>query len=378
MKKAIKTMVIAAMLTLICFMTAFAQDPNNQSPMNLGRRISSSSQITWNQEGSQWTCTLNSTGELLKNRWLAVYEKNGRYTAAEFYHFDENGIMQTGWLDDQGQTFYLKPDGRVVQGECVETIDGQDYVFGYQNFVLKNRNITIDGKNYNTDENGRVISNIADKTLENPFPSGQSDQLTYLNTYRRQKGVSDLSYDSDLTGVAKAAYDYGSGITLSKVYSLASATGHNIRHVAFIRAMATDRESYVYLTEDAVAAVQNTWFTRVGYYKSSGTIMIIMAAYDQEEASMLSADEAQGRWINDNGHYKYRKTDGSYAANCWVKNPGDGKWYHFDENSCMQTGWFQDSDGKWYYLSTDTGEMLTNTTVDGYVIGGDGVMVSGS
>ena len=84
------------------------------------------------------------------------------------------------------------------------------------------------------------------------------------------------------------------------------------------------------------------------------------------------------RWINDNGHYKYRKTDGSYAANCWVKNPGDGKWYHFDENSCMQTGWFQDSDGKWYYLSTDTGEMLTNTTVDGYVIGGDGVMVSGS
>ena len=80
MKKAIKTMVIAAMLTLICFMTAFAQDPNNQSPMNLGRRISSSSQITWNQEGSQWTCTLNSTGELLKNRWLAVYEKNGRYT----------------------------------------------------------------------------------------------------------------------------------------------------------------------------------------------------------------------------------------------------------------------------------------------------------
>ena len=87
-------------------------------------------------------------------------------------------------------------------------------MFGYQNFVLKNRNITIDGKNYNTDENGRVISNIADKTLENPFPSGQSDQLTYLNTYRRQKGVSDLSYDSDLTGVAKAAYDYGSGITL--------------------------------------------------------------------------------------------------------------------------------------------------------------------
>ena len=40
----------------------------------------------------------------------------------------------------------------------------------------------------------------------------------------------------------------------------------------------------------------------------------------------------------------------------------------------METGWFQDNDGKWYYLSTDTGEMVTNTTIDGYVIGADGVM----
>ncbi|WP_367401701.1 hypothetical protein [Lacrimispora indolis] len=34
---------------------------------------------------------------------------------------------------------------------------------------------------------------------------------------------------------------------------------------------------------------------------------------------------------------------------CWVKNPADGKWYHFDGNGYMNKGWFQDMDGKWYY-----------------------------
>ncbi|MBC5708920.1 hypothetical protein H8S75_13250 [Hungatella sp. L12] len=373
MKKLLKWVLVTVMMALLCVTTAFAQT-KDQSPLRLGGGIYGSSDITWNQNGSQWTCTINRTGEPLKNCWLAVYEKNGKYVEAEWYHFDENGIMQTGWFEDGGYTFYLRPSGRVVKGEGVETIDGRMYVFSYQHYVLKDRNITIDGKNYTTDENGCVISDIADKTLENPYPSGQDDQVAYLNAYRKQKGVSDLVYDSELTGVAKKAYDFGDSVSLSGGYSLASATGHNIRHIAYIRATASEGGSYVYLTEDAVAAVQNTWFTRVGYYKSNGTIMIIMAAYDREEAMQLSPEEAQGKWINENGRYKYRRIDGTFAANCWAKTPSDGKWYHFDENGFMETGWFQDNDGKWYYLSTDTGEMVTNTTIDGYVIGADGVM----
>lgn len=373
MKKLGRMIIMTLVITVMSITTVFAQAEPEQLPWMLGVRKYSASDLTWSSDGSQWTCTLNRTGEAFKDRWLAVYEKKGKYLYTEWYRFDNNGIMQTGWVQEGDKTFYLKPDGRMIQGESVETIDGKTYVFAYQNYLLKNGNITIDGVAYRTDENGCVITNIADKTRENTYPSGQSDQLDYLNAYRRQKGISDLSYDSDLTGVARAAYDYGSSINLSTAYSLAVNTGHNIRHIAYIRATAGKDSSYIYLTEDAVDAIQNLWFTRVGYYKADGTILVIMAAYDQEEAAQLPAEETPGTWINSEGKFKYLKADDTYVVNTWFKNPADGKWYHFDESGYMQIGWFQDTDGKWYYLSPETGEMMTDTTVDGYSIGPDGV-----
>ena len=39
----------------------------------------------------------------------------------------------------------------------------------------------------------------------------------------------------------------------------------------------------------------------------------------------------------------------------------------------METGWLFIS-GKWYYLS-DTGAMLSNTTINGYVLGKDGAWI---
>lgn len=70
----------------------------------------------------------------------------------------------------------------------------------------------------------------------------------------------------------------------------------------------------------------------------------------------------------------------------------DGRWYHFDRDGWMQTGWIQDGDtwyflygdgamatgwvwdeGSWYYLDMETGAMLTQTiTPDGYRVGVNG------
>ena len=50
----------------------------------------------------------------------------------------------------------------------------------------------------------------------------------------------------------------------------------------------------------------------------------------------------------------------------------DGKWYVFDENGYIRTGWYQEGD-KWYYLNED-GSMAVDTDVDGYHLGPDGVM----
>ena len=46
------------------------------------------------------------------------------------------------------------------------------------------------------------------------------------------------------------------------------------------------------------------------------------------------------------------------------------KWYYMDKNGVMQTG-FRVINGKTYYFN-ESGEMLTNTTVQGKRLGADG------
>ena len=60
---------------------------------------------SWHQNGSQWMFAYHN-GTYAKNCW----EKIDGY----WYHFDGNGIMQTGWLDLNGTKYYLKSDGAMA------------------------------------------------------------------------------------------------------------------------------------------------------------------------------------------------------------------------------------------------------------------------
>ena len=121
---------------------------------------------------------------------------------------------------------------------------------------------------------------------------------------------------------------------------------------------------------------------------------------------------ANGSWKEDNTGYKYQFSDGTFAYSSWLSL--DDKWYHIDSSGYMQKGWLKDGDD-WYYLDTDNGqmqegwskinnkwyyfeesglfkkgwieykglwyyldangEMVTNTTIDGFNINQDGVWV---
>ena len=83
----------------------------------------------------------------------------------------------------------------------------------------------------------------------------------------------------------------------------------------------------------------------------------------------------QAGWVNENGKYRYRNTNGSYATG-WLQD--GSKWYHFDNNGVMQTGWVSDG-GKWYYFGND-GAMQTGWISDGgkwYYFDGAGPMQTG-
>ena len=60
----------------------------------------------------------------------------------------------------------------------------------------------------------------------------------------------------------------------------------------------------------------------------------------------------------------------------WVQSPYSGKWYYMNpSNGDMMTGWIQSPySGKWYYMDA-SGAMVTNTTVNGYVLGADGAWI---
>lgn len=89
---------------------------------------------------------------------------------------------------------------------------------------------------------------------------------------------------------------------------------------------------------------------------------------------------AQGTgWLQNENGWRYEKTEGSFSSNEWSLI--DGKWYHFDANSIMQTGWLQEGN-VWYYLDPANGSMLSNTsrTIDGvyYSFNQSGVLTDNS
>lgn len=94
------------------------------------------------------------------------------------------------------------------------------------------------------------------------------------------------------------------------------------------------------------------------------------------EASTATSKNA-GNWIKQGDRWWYQHTDGSYTKNGWEQIKG--KWYKFDQEGWMQTGWQAwgtDSTGQtaWYYMNPD-GSMATSQWIDDkYYVDSSGVM----
>ena len=77
-------------------------------------------------------------------------------------------------------------------------------------------------------------------------------------------------------------------------------------------------------------------------------------------------------WLQDNNRWYYLGGDGAMLTG-WVKDKD--AWYFLDADGSMHTGWLKDND-KWYYLGSD-GAMLTGWIEDSgkrYYIGSEGIL----
>ncbi|MDU2538292.1 MAG: caspase family protein [Streptococcus mitis] len=96
----------------------------------------------------------------------------------------------------------------------------------------------------------------------------------------------------------------------------------------------------------------------------------------QESISPKAYSHSDGSWIQSNGRWWYKHSDGSYTKNGWEKI--NETWYYFDSEGWMKTGWFNEH-GNWYYLD-DSGAMKTGLqTIGGneYYLSTSGAMQTG-
>lgn len=104
--------------------------------------------------------------------------------------------------------------------------------------------------------------------------------------------------------------------------------------------------------------------------------------------------DAKNKWVKTGLNWQYFDSNGNALRNKWFKD-SDGKWYYFQTNAYMTTGWrfidgswyyfdqsgymlsskwLKDVDGKWYYFKAN-GNMARNETINGYRIGSKGAWI---
>ena len=109
--------------------------------------------------------------------------------------------------------------------------------------------------------------------------------------------------------------------------------------------------------------VKTTTSAQVGWVENADTSW----SYNKQDGSKYIG------WFQSptNKLWYYMDDTGIATENKWIKDYE--KWYFLKEDGSMATSWIQ-SNGNWYYLDS-SGEMLLNTTVDGFVLGSNGAWI---
>ena len=112
-----------------------------------------------------------------------------------------------------------------------------------------------------------------------------------------------------------------------------------------------------------------------GHWVDSNTVYVTEEqARAQRDAN--EEEDSRGRWEQTEQGWKFYPDGEELPVKDKWRQIKD-KWYLFDENGYMRTGWYLDGD-KWYYLDEQEGYLWRNAvTPDGYEVGIDGVMSTG-
>ncbi|ETI66592.1 L,D-transpeptidase family protein [Neobacillus vireti] len=120
-------------------------------------------------------------------------------------------------------------------------------------------------------------------------------------------------------------------------------------------------------------AMKTGWLSNSGkwyYLETSGAMKTGWLKTGNEWYYLDAGGAMKTGWISLSGKWYYLESSGAMKTG-WLDKAG--KKYFLTGSGAMATGWLK-MDGKWYYLYT-SGEMAAKTTINGYILGEDGVWV---
>ena len=240
----------------------------------------------WQQNGSQWKFVYYN-GKYAVNCW----EKIDGF----WYHFDGNGIMQTGWLNLSGTWYYLNPNGAMQTG------------------WLKLNNVWY----YLNASGAMQVSWLNLGGTWYYLNGGGVMQTGWLN-------LNGTWYYLNPNGAMQTGW-----LKLDGIWYYFNTSGARISNCWYW----IGNQCYYFDKDGKMAS--DTWVGEY-YVNASG-------------AWVPGKEKPVDKWINSSGRWWYRHADGSYTKSNWETIGGQN--YYFDKDGWMVTGWLK-LNNIWYYLNT--------------------------
>lgn len=260
------------------------------------------------------------------------------------WYLTKDGKIATGWQEWQGSKYYLNSDGTMRSNEWRLDDSGKIRYLCSWGGAYKNRSAKINGRSYTFNSNADV-TNTQWISLDGTWKLAKDGRIaTGWQTW--DKNLYYLNSDGSMK--ANEAFTDG-----GKLYFFRSWGG------AYKNCWYTSGGKKYYLHDNS-AAYQNEWLKADGkwyYFQSDSTMAtdtwIDNYYVDASGVWIPSKEKPTDKWITNGNRKWYRHADGSYTKNDWEVI--DGKYYRFDKDGWMVTGWKKIND-IWYYMDKTTGE----------------------
>lgn len=316
--------------------------------------------------------TFGADSKMQGSQWIV---KGGNW------YLTKDGKIATGWQEWQGSKYYLNSDGTMRSNEWRLDDTGKIRYLCSWGGAYKNRSAKINGRSYTFNSNADV-TNTQWISLDGTWKLAKDGRIaTGWQTW--DKNLYYLNNDGSMK--ANEAFTDG-----GKLYFFRSWGG------AYKNCWYTSGGKKYYLHDNS-AAYQNEWLKADGkwyYFQSDSTMAtdtwIDNYYVDASGVWIPSKEKPTDKWITSGNRKWYRHADGSYTKNDWEVI--DGKYYRFDKDGWMVTGWqkignvtyYMDKttgerygegwhwiDGNCYYMNAN-GEMAVDTWIDGYYVDASG------